>query len=131
MGEMWHRFRLALEPLRHANKLGAILFQFPPWFYYRRSNLEYLARCAQMLEGYQLAIEFRNRTWFDEKHQTEVLAFERDHGLRMSWWTSHVYQHPVSLGGYVPGVSDLSAARAQRRDLGQKGTDGFLGAVRL
>jgi len=30
--EMWRRFGLALEPLRHAGKLGAVLFQFPPWF---------------------------------------------------------------------------------------------------
>src|ERR1700687_2582766 len=81
MGEMWHRFRLALDPLRQANKLGAILFQFPPWFYYRRSNLEHIARCAQMLEGYQLAIEFKSQTWFNEKHRAEVLAFEQDHGV--------------------------------------------------
>jgi uncharacterized protein YecE (DUF72 family) len=35
MEEMWRRFRLALELLRQANKLGAVLFQFPPWFFYR------------------------------------------------------------------------------------------------
>ncbi len=47
MEEMWRRFRLALEPLRHAGKLGAVLFQFPPWFYYRRSNLgAHRAVCA-------------------------------------------------------------------------------------
>jgi uncharacterized protein YecE (DUF72 family) len=29
---------------------GAVLSQFPPWLYYRRSNRERIARCAQMLE---------------------------------------------------------------------------------
>ena len=32
---MWRRFKLALEPLRHAGKLGGVLFQFLPWFFYR------------------------------------------------------------------------------------------------
>lgn len=78
---MWRRFKLALEPLRHAGKLGAVLFQFPPWFNYRRSNLAHIAHCAHVLDGYQIAVEFRNRTWFDDKHPREVLAFEREHGL--------------------------------------------------
>src|SRR6266478_3398893 len=30
MDEMWRRFKLALEPLKRAGKLGAVLFQFPP-----------------------------------------------------------------------------------------------------
>jgi uncharacterized protein YecE (DUF72 family) len=30
--EAWARFLAALEPLRAAGKLGAILLQFPPWF---------------------------------------------------------------------------------------------------
>jgi uncharacterized protein YecE (DUF72 family) len=46
MDEMWRRFRLALEPLRNDGKLGAVLFQFPPWFFYRRSNLAHIAHCA-------------------------------------------------------------------------------------
>jgi uncharacterized protein YecE (DUF72 family) len=81
MHEMWRRFRLGLEPLRLSRKLSAVLFQFPPWFFYRRSNLAHIARCAEILEGYQIAVEFRNRTWFDDKHRDQVLSFERDHGL--------------------------------------------------
>jgi uncharacterized protein YecE (DUF72 family) len=30
--QAWQRFVAALEPLRQAGKLGAILLQFPPWF---------------------------------------------------------------------------------------------------
>ena len=30
--QAWDRFLAALEPLRTAGKLGAILLQFPPWF---------------------------------------------------------------------------------------------------
>lgn len=79
--EIWKRFRDALEPLRRAGKLGAILFQYPPWFVKRRSNIEHIVLCAQMLESLQLAIEFRNNTWFNEKHTADTLQFERDHGF--------------------------------------------------
>jgi uncharacterized protein YecE (DUF72 family) len=103
MEEMWRRFRLALEPLRQANKLGAVLFQFPPWFFYRRSNLEHIARCAQILDGFQLAVEFRNRTWFEDKHRSEVLAFERDHRL------AHVIvDEPQGFSSSVPPVWEVT-----------------------
>ena len=52
-----------------------------------------------MLEGYQLAIEFRNSTWFNKKHKAEVLAFERDHGL------AHVVvDEPQGFSSSIPSV---------------------------
>ena len=102
--EMWRRFRLALEPLRAAGKLGAVLFQFPPWFYYRRSNLAHIAHCTQVLEGYQLAVEFRNRTWFDDRHQREVLDFEREHGL-----THVVVDEPQGFTSSIPAVWEVTS----------------------
>jgi uncharacterized protein YecE (DUF72 family) len=104
--EMWRRFKLALEPLRLAGKLGAVLFQFPPWFYYRRSNLAYITHCAQVLEGYQLALEFRNRTWFDDEHQGEVLAFEREHGL-----THVVVDEPQGFTSSIPEVWEVTSSK--------------------
>ena len=103
MAEMWRRFRLALEPLRQAGKLGAVLFQFPPWFFYRRSNLQHIAHCAQVLDGYQIAVEFRNRTWFDDKHRGDVLAFEREHGL------AHVIvDEPQGFSSSIPAVWEVT-----------------------
>ena len=134
MDEMWLRFKLALEPLRHAGKLGAVLFQFPPWFYYRRSNLAHIAHCAQVLEGHQLAVEFRNGTWFDEKHRGEVLAFEREHGL------AHVVvDEPQGFTSSVPTVWEVTAPnlaifRLHGRNAetwNKKGLDHVLRALRL
>lgn len=79
--ELWKRFREALAPLRDANKLGAILFQFPPWFVKRRTSIDHILLCAEMLEGFPLAVEFRNNTWFNQKHAASTLEFEREHGL--------------------------------------------------
>jgi len=99
--ELWRRFLLALEPLR--NKLGAVLFQFPPWFFYRRSNLEHIARCVQILDGYQLAVEFRNETWFNDKHRDEVLAFERAHKI-----THVVVDEPQGFSTSTPPVWEVT-----------------------
>ena len=44
--QAWDRFLGALEPLRRAGKLGAILLQFPPWFPISRANKEYIVACA-------------------------------------------------------------------------------------
>jgi len=104
MEEMWRRFKLALEPLRQAGKLGAVLFQFPPWFYYRRSNLQHIAHCAQILDGYQIAVEFRNRTWFEGKHRDEVLDFEREHSL------AHVVvDEPQGFSSSIPSVWEVTS----------------------
>ncbi len=104
MDEMWRRFRLALEPLRNAGKLGAVLFQFPPWFFYRRSNLAHIAHCAQALDGYQIAVEFRNRTWFEDKHRIEVLAFEREHNL-----THVIVDEPQGFSSSIPAVWEVTS----------------------
>jgi uncharacterized protein YecE (DUF72 family) len=104
MDEMWRRFRLALQPLRQASKLGAVLFQFPPWFFYRRSNLEHIARCAQLLEGYQISLEFRNHTWFEDKHRSAVLAFEREHSI------AHVVvDEPQGFSSSIPAVWEVTS----------------------
>ena len=104
MNELWLRFKLALEQLRLAGKLGAVLFQFPPWFYYRRSNLQHIAHCAQMLDGYQIAVEFRNRTWFEDKHRSDVLDFERQHRL------AHVVvDEPQGFTSSIPSVWEVTS----------------------
>jgi uncharacterized protein YecE (DUF72 family) len=75
------RFREALYPLSQANKLGVIVFQFPPWFQYKTMNLDYILRCKELMEGYKLAIEFRDGSWFMPKRFSAVLDFLRKHEL--------------------------------------------------
>lgn len=37
-GKLWRRFRLGLEPLRQAGKLGVVLLQFAPRFVFRHPH---------------------------------------------------------------------------------------------
>jgi uncharacterized protein YecE (DUF72 family) len=81
MEDVWTRFLSALDPLVEAGKLGALLFQFPPWFTIRRSNKQYLLEVAHRCSPLRAAMEFRNATWFDGDNREETLEFLRKHRL--------------------------------------------------
>ena len=78
---MWERFLAALEPLRQAGKLGAILLQFPPWFPIAKARKEYIVACAARAAPDRVCMEFRNRTWMTPGNQDETLGFLAEHRL--------------------------------------------------
>ncbi|HEY3596083.1 MAG TPA: DUF72 domain-containing protein [Paraburkholderia sp.] len=83
--ELWRRFFEAIEPLRTAGRLGAILFQFAPWITTASRDMAHVAHCAdrmtQHVNSVPTAFEFRHPSWFDEKHRQSTLAFERERRL--------------------------------------------------
>ena len=79
--DVWDRFLTALEPLDKAGKLGALLFQFPPWFTIARKNKEYVLECAKRAAPYPIMVEFRHHSWMKEENQQETLDFLEGHGL--------------------------------------------------
>jgi uncharacterized protein YecE (DUF72 family) len=79
--QAWDRFLAALEPLRRAGKLGAILLQFPPWFPISRANKEYIVACAERAAPRRVCVEFRNHTWMTDDNQKETLEFLSAHQL--------------------------------------------------
>lgn len=56
-------FEAALGPLRDGGRLGAILYQWPPWFTATTSNLEELAKLRERHPRDRVAVEFRHRSW--------------------------------------------------------------------
>lgn len=101
--ELWRRFRSGLEPLRRSGKLGAILLQFAPWFVFGRESFAHILHCAEMLPGLQLAVEFRNKSWFGEKTREKSIAFERDHRL------AHVVvDEPQGFPSSIPQVWEVT-----------------------
>jgi len=102
--ELWRRFRLSLDPLRRAGKLGVVVFQFPPWFEFGRRNLAHIVECAERLPGLPIAVEFRNKSWFGERHRDEVLAFERENDL------AHVVvDEPQGFASSIPAVWEVTS----------------------
>ncbi|MCL2127868.1 MAG: DUF72 domain-containing protein [Treponema sp.] len=53
----------AIEPLRNAGRLEAVLFQFPHSFHYTADNRRHLGRLLENFSGTPSAVEFRNAEW--------------------------------------------------------------------
>lgn len=73
VGEAWARFASALEPLHMAGRLGAVVFQWPPWFTAKRSNREQLEELRSRLPDYGIAVEFRHGSWLAESDRDRTL----------------------------------------------------------
>ena len=106
----WDRFLAALEPLRQAGKLGAILLQFPPWFPISRANKDYIVACAERVAPRRVSVEFRNRTWMTPDNQKETLEFLSRHNLPYVC-VDEPQGYPSSIPPVVAATSDLALVR--------------------
>ena len=109
-GQAWDRFLAALEPLREAGKLGAILLQFPPWFPISRSNKEYIVACVERIAPRRACVEFRNHTWMTEDNQKETLEFLSAHNLPYVC-VDMPQGYPNSIPPVLAATSDLAVIR--------------------
>jgi len=82
MDEVWRRFEAALRPLHEAGRLGAVLFQYPPWFGPRRDNRAEIETLRERLPDYRVSVEFRSPRWTEsERDRERTLAMLQEHGL--------------------------------------------------
>ena len=79
--EAWEWFRDFLEPLRSAGRLGAVFFQFPPWFFPSTKALTYIEQVQERMFGFAVAVEFRKRDWLDERHREGTLEVLRGRAI--------------------------------------------------
>jgi uncharacterized protein YecE (DUF72 family) len=79
--EVWDRFLGALQPLKDAGRLGALLFQYPPWFVISRKSKDYILECAKRAAPLQICVEFRNSLWMTEDNRDETLDFLEGHAI--------------------------------------------------
>jgi len=70
--EAWRRFASALRPLHEEGRLGAVLFQYPPWFHPRRETRHELRRLRERLPDYRVCVEFRSPRWTLEPGDRET-----------------------------------------------------------
>jgi uncharacterized protein YecE (DUF72 family) len=109
-GQAWDRFFAALEPLREAGKLGAILLQFPPWFPISRANKDYIVACAERAAPRRVCVEFRNHTWMTDDNQKETLDFLSRHNLPYVC-VDMPQGYSNSIPPVVAATSDLAVVR--------------------
>lgn len=104
LDELWQMFESALLPLDTAGKLGVVAFQFPPWFFPRSEQLDYITACKERLPQYRIAIEFRSDLWLNEKNRAGTLDFLRRNDL--------VYvcvDEPQGFKSSVPPVAEVTS----------------------
>lgn len=94
-----HQFAESIQPLVVSEKLKALLFQFPPWFDCTREHVSYIRQCIRFYAKYPIAVEFRHRSWFEERYRERTLAFLQEHEV-----THVVCDEPQAGAGCVPIV---------------------------
>jgi len=114
--EVWQRFHDALMPLHSAGKLGAVLFQFPQWFVIGRKNKDYILESAERLKDFRIAVEFRHKSWLEERNAEETLSFLEENDLPFV-----AVDMPQGFDSSVPPIAaatakDLAMVRFHGRD---------------
>jgi len=62
----FQKFKESLKPLLESNKLVCLLMQFPYSFHYTKENVGYLCEMRERLNGFRVAVEFRNSKWISQ-----------------------------------------------------------------
>ncbi len=69
-------YRDGVAPLIQSRQLAAVLIQLPPMFGRTPSNRNHLAALLDALSGLPLAVEFRNRSWVNDRVFAELARRE-------------------------------------------------------
>ncbi len=120
--ELWARFRAALEPLAAADRLGAVLLQFPPWLARGDAARRRIVELAERCRPWPVAVELRHGSWFEDTDALDTLAFLRRHDL------AHVVVdmpqgHPSSVPPVPVTTADLAVVRFHGHSTGWESGD--------
>lgn len=105
--EMFKAFCQCASAFQKSNKLAMLLVQFPPWFDCTSKNVLYILYVKQQLQGYPIAIEFRNQTWYHPERKQETIQF-----LRENNFIHTVCDEPQAGVGSVPFVPEATNKKA-------------------
>jgi len=102
--ELWRRYLEAVQPLRAAGKLGAVHFQFAPWLVNNTEGRKHVEHCADVMDGYIVAVEFRHESWFaNTERRARTLAFERERQL-----VNVIVDEPQGAINSIPAVWEIT-----------------------
>ena len=75
------KFVDAISPLKAENKLGVVVFQYPPWFHYSTSNIDSILTSKELMKDIPVAVEFRHGSWLRAERRHEIFSFLERHHL--------------------------------------------------
>ncbi len=74
-------FMALLRPVRDSGKLGAVHYQFPPWFTANPANMDYISRLPDRHPQDRLIVEFRHRSWSEPARFDAVTELLEEAGM--------------------------------------------------
>jgi uncharacterized protein YecE (DUF72 family) len=105
------RFRLGIEPLASAGKLGALLIQFPPSFTDSQINRWTIGAVIRTFRDYPLTFELRHRSWSDDPHTKTMFL-----GSGVSWVQTDEPRFSFSISSELPLTSSTAYFRFHGRN---------------
>ncbi len=104
-------FRQSLEPLVKADKMGALLAQFPPSFKNDGFGQGILEIIAKHFGQYRLAVELRHKSWSDDPQIAGIL---RAHSI--AWVQIDEPKFSTSIATALPATADFAYFRFHGRN---------------
>lgn len=105
--DMFNAFIDCANEFKRHGKLAMILAQFPPWFDCQSKNVHYLLYIRQQLKAFDVAIEFRNQTWYAQKVVQQTMDFLKEHQFIHT-----ICDEPQAGSGSVPFYPEVTANKA-------------------
>jgi uncharacterized protein YecE (DUF72 family) len=106
--ETFTAFRASYAPLREMNRLGGVLFQFPPRFANTPVSRKYLRRVAREMAGDITVVEFRNHSWLAS--DTAAATFALLEEVELAYAVADEPQIPDDTVPPIPAVTNPALA---------------------
>jgi len=104
-------FRRSLDPLVKANKMGAVLAQFPPSFINDEFGKNILGAISRHFGQYRLAVELRHKSWSDDPSTAKLLRENK-----IAWVQIDEPKFSISIAAELPSTADFSYFRFHGRN---------------
>ena len=105
--ELWAGFDRSVKIIQDAGKLGAVTFQFPPWFHPANGGFDYLSHVREMLPDLPLAVEFRFDNWLNDEHRDNTLRFLKQKNIALV-----CVDEPQGFRSSIPPVAAVTSSLA-------------------
>jgi uncharacterized protein YecE (DUF72 family) len=102
--EVWAAFLDGIEPLREAGQLGAVILQYPRWFFPISESRDAILEARQRLGELRSAVELRNASWFNDKNAERTLRFLGDNAIPFV-----IVDEPQGMKSSVPPIAAVTS----------------------
>jgi uncharacterized protein YecE (DUF72 family) len=102
--EVYAMFLDGIGPLREAGQLGAVILQYPRWFFPIGESRDAILEARERLGGVRVAVELRNASWFNQKNAERTLRFLADNAIPFV-----IVDEPQGMKSSVPPIPAVTS----------------------